>query len=256
MTSPDPQLDVSSAGVERSTDPPSEHALNASRTHNIHPIETVTDLPLTQSVNGVSRRPPDSGRASVTVEELLAALDQALLVPVAPPLHETDRRVVKAWVEEAARGLLYRRDRTRLVRDVLRILDDEWRSTRTVANVREQVIRKAELRQAREDGTYWTRRDSGRRANQPTHVDVDPDAWRRAKALAARQGVGIGEYVGGLIAAEVRAPSRRLPPPAAPTVRLFARVAIEHGEWRAFVADTHGAGLTVQRRIGLIVERL
>jgi hypothetical protein len=51
----------------------------------------------------------------------------------------------------------------------------------------------------RGSGTHWKRRDAGRRAKQPTHVDVDPAAWRRAKVAAAKKGMTMGHYVGTLL---------------------------------------------------------
>lgn len=187
---------------------------------------------------------------------MLARLDEALLVPLAPPLHDVDCGAVHAWVEQAAEGLRWRRDRTELIREVGKILHDEFRTGRTIELLRETIASRAEQHREMQDGTYWQRRDGGRRAQQPTHVEVDPAAWQRAKVVATRQGVGIGEYVGRLIVAELRAPSRRRVSAPGQTSRLFARVAVEKDNWRAFVADTREAGLTVQRRIGLIVERL
>lgn len=163
---------------------------------------------------------------------------------------------MRAWVDEAAEGLRWRRDRTELIRAVDKLLHDDFRTARTAELLREQIDAQIEREREMAAGTYWQRRDGRRRAQQPTHVDVDPAAWQRAKALATNQGVGIGEYVGRLVAAEVRAPSRRYVPPSPQTQRLFARLAVEKDVWRTFVASAHELGLSVSRRVGLLAEAL
>lgn len=236
--------------------PPDSGALDSVDAAQHHPLETYTDLPLPPCGNSGSDRRPDADAATTSLLDLMARLDEALLVPLAPPLHDADFHAVRAWAEQATEGFSWRRDRTNLIREVDRILHDEFRTARTVDLLREKLASQAERQREMQDGTYWQQRDRGRRAQQPTHVDVDPDAWQRAKALGTRQGVGIGDYVGRLVAAELRAPSCRRVPSPAQTRRLFARLAIDKDDWRTFVADTHEAGLTVQRRIGLLVERL
>lgn len=222
----------------------------------VEPLEHGTDLPLSPGGNSGNSGRPAAGAAAISLTDLLARLDEALLAPLGPPLHDVDYGAVHAWVEQAAEGLRWRRDRTELIREVGKILHDEFRTGRTIELVREMIASRAEQHREMQDGTYWQRRDGGRRAQQPTHVEVDPAAWQRAKVVATRQGVGIGEYVGRLIVAELRAPSRRRVPAPDQTSRLFARVAVEKDDWRAFLAGSRELGLTVQRRIGLIVERL
>lgn len=222
----------------------------------VKPLEHCTDLPLSPGGNSGNSGRPDAGAAAIRLTDLLARLDEALLVPLAPPLHDADYGAVHAWVEQAADGLRWRRERTELIREVGKILHDEFRTGRTIELLRETIANRAEQHREMQDGTYWQRRDGGRRAQQPTHVEVDPAAWQRAKVVATRQGVGIGEYVGRLIIAELRAPSRRRVPAPDQTTRLFARLAVDKDDWRAFAADTREAGLTLQRRIGLLVERL
>lgn len=230
--------------------------LNLEVRSDAQPPKHCTDLPLPPCGNSGSRHPKASDRTEPVAEQLLAALDEALVVPVAPPLHEMDWRVVESWVEEAARGILFRRDRMRLVRQAMRAVHEERRTARQIGYLREQVEQQEARRRARAAPDYWARRERGRRAQQPAHVDVETDAWRRAKALAARQGVGIGEYVGRLVVAELRAPSRRIVEAPTETTRLFVRLAVEKDQWREFVASARDAGLTVSRRLGLLVERL
>lgn len=220
----------------------------------VEPLEHCTDLPLPLSGNG-GNSAPDVDTAA-RLEELVVRLDETLRVPAAPPLHELHLGTVRAWMEEAAEGLRWRRDRTAMIREADRLLHEVFRTRQTIEVLREQLTSKAAQQREKEAGTYWRRRDGGRRAQQPMHVEVDPAAWRRAKALAARQGVGIGEYVGRLILAELRAPSRRRVPAPEATTHLFARIAIEKDEWRRFVASARELDVTVQRRVGLIVERL
>lgn len=226
--------------------------------------DDVTDLPLPQSGSSGSRLDGDDDRGRPTAAELINALDRLLLVPVAPPLHDLDPHVVARWAENASEALLYRRDRRRLVREVLRVLDEEWATAREIGQFREQIVARDKAHRQREEGTYWERRESGRVARQPIRAEVDPQAWARAKAQARREGLGIGEYVGKLITAEV---ARRAEGSSAgrrastnwrrePTrERFFARVAVDHQIWAEFVVRAHEGRVTAARHVGDLVER-
>lgn len=193
----------------------------------------------------------------------MEALDRLLLVPVAPPLHDVDPQVVLRWAEAASEALLYRRERRWLVRQVLRVLEEEWATSQEIERLYDQIAAREEEQRQREEGAYWERRESGRRAQRPIRVDVDPEAWARAKGAARREGLGIGEYVGRLIAAETARrpdhtsafrgaqPGRRRGPERE---RFFARVAVGRDTWAEFVARSHDARITVARYVGLVVE--
>ena len=262
MTLPDPQLDFSSSDGHRSSDPLSPLALNASRLHNVDPSETHTDLPLPQSGNGGNLARPSERRLAAA--DLLLALDQAMAVPVTPPLHDVDHRAVVEWANAAARDLLFRDERRRLVREVLRVLDDEWKTAERIERLRERIQSREAKQRARAEGTYWATREGGRRAQQPTHVDVDPEAWALARAAAARAGLGVGEYVGRLISEEVSTPmarpsavdgGERASDGAGRRARQFARLAVDKSTWAKFVAQSQQANVTVARHVGLVVEQ-
>jgi hypothetical protein len=140
---------------------------------------------------------------AVTLRQLLNYLDRLTAMPAAPPLADTDWREVKRWAEEAAEGLVSRREGLKLVRHVERVLADESHSASRIFYAKVRIAQRLVLAEERAAGTHWKRRDTGRRAKQPTHVDVDPAAWRRAKAAAARKGMTIGHYVGDLVRAAV-----------------------------------------------------
>jgi hypothetical protein len=178
-----------------------------------------------------------------------------MLVPIAPPLHEVDHRAVRAWAEAASKGLVFRDERRRLVREVLRVLDDEWKTAEQVERLRREVLLREERRQAKADGTYWKTRESGRRAQRPIHVEVDPTAWSKARVAASRGGLGIGEYVGKLIVREVAHPSvTGTVGDGRQVCRLFARVDVADETWAVFVARAHAIHLTASRLVGLLVE--
>ena len=68
-----------------------------------------------------------------------------------------------------------------------------------IRHANERIAQRLALAEERAAGTHWKRRDAGRRAKQPIHVDVDPAAWRRAKATASKKGMTIGHHVGTLV---------------------------------------------------------
>lgn len=250
----EPQVDLFSSDPTRPTERPSSPEYTSTRANDADSLETHTDLPLTQSVNG-GNVAPRSERLP-TLADLVAALDQAMLVPIAPPLQDVDHRAVVEWARAAARDLLFRDERRRLVREVLRLLDDEWKSAERIESVREQILSRDAAQRAKKDGTYWRRRESGRRAQRPIHVEVERAAWSEARADASRRGLGIGEYVGRLIVGEVAHPSvggtvgeeRQL-------CRLFARVDVADETWAALVARARAIHVTASRLVGLLVER-
>lgn len=220
-----------------------------------------TDLPLSLRGNGGSSRRAADDAEAATLEQLFEKLDRLLSIPAAPSLNDADHRAVERWSERAAAGLASRGEALKLVREVERLIADERRNARQVAYAEERIVQKLELARERAAGTHWKRRDSGRRAKQPTHVEVDPAAWRRARAEAARHGLGIGEFVGRLVAQEVLAPERGPISPLGQILesgraRIFARLAVERAPWEMFVARSAQARLTVARHVGLVVERM
>ena len=158
-----------------------------------------TDLPLPLSGNSGSSRRAVHAFEAATLRELLDHLDRLTVLPSAPSLRDTDWRVVKRWAEEAAAGLVSRREGLKLVRQVERVLTDESHTAMRIRHANERIEQRLALAEERAAGTHWQRRDAGRRAKQPTHVDVDPAAWRRAKTIATRKGMTVGHHVGTLV---------------------------------------------------------
>lgn len=97
-----------------------------SPTRSTIPSSNGTDLPFPQSGNSGSRAGDDQAPRQLTAADLMRALDQTLLIPVAPSLRETDPSTVIRWVEASSEALKLRRERQRLIREVLNLLDDEW----------------------------------------------------------------------------------------------------------------------------------
>lgn len=216
--------------------------------------EQHTDLPLPLCGNGGSSRRAVHAAEAATLRELLDHLDRLLSVPAAPPLDDVDWRTVQRWAEEAANGLVSRREGLKLVRQVERVLADESHTAMLVRHANERIAQRLALVEERAAGTHWKRRDAGRRAKQPTHVEVDPAAWRRAKAAAARKGMTVGHYVGNLVCAAVEHDPAAVDAYAS-TVRLFARVDVDKTTWQEFRATCHARGVPVARGVGLLVEK-
>src|SRR5205823_14547634 len=101
-----------------------------------------------------------------------------------PPFEVLNDGAVLDWVERATARLMFRRDRQRLLRQAMRVLEDDWRTAMASAALRDQLHRQQIRLRARARGTYWRERDHHRAATQPTHVRVDLRAWERAKAKA------------------------------------------------------------------------
>lgn len=215
--------------------------------------EQHTDLPLPLCGNGGSSRRAVHAAEAATLRELLNHLDRLLTVPAAPPLDDVDWRTVQRWAEEAGRGLVSRSEGLKLVRQVERVLANESHTAMLVRHANERIAQRLALAEERAAGTHWKRRDAGRRAKQPIHVDVDPAAWRRAKATAAKNGMTIGHYVGTLVRT---AADRGLPEfdAYASTVRLFARLTVDKPVWDSFRACCNVRGVTIARGVGLVVE--
>jgi hypothetical protein len=191
---------------------------------------------------------------AATLERLLERLDRLLAVPAAPPLAEADYRQVRSWAEQAAATLASRSDGLKLVRQVERVLAEECRTARQIGCAQERIEQRRALSEERAAGTHWHRRDSGRRAKQPTHVDVDPMAWRRARADAAKNGMTIGYYVGILVRSAVGHDDLPVVDAYATTAHLFARIDVDQPTWHAFKALCQGRGLTAARGVGAVVE--
>ncbi|HVV38674.1 MAG TPA: hypothetical protein VHC63_18850 [Acidimicrobiales bacterium] len=224
------------------------------RQQHSNDLKNDTDLPLPRSGNGGNESRASNVPAQPTAAELMAALDDALLVPDGPPLHEVDPQTVLDWAERASERLLFRRDRVRLVRDVLRVLDDEWRSAYAADQLRQQIEARERDRIARAQGTYWQRRDSYRSAEQATHVVVDRGAWGRAKAVAVARRTTVGVIVGDLVAAEVRRPRPRRTHPGESETRVFARITITKETWAIFRSLASRNHTTAERALGSLVE--
>jgi hypothetical protein len=190
---------------------------------------------------------------AATLRELLNDLDRLLAVPAAPPLDDVDWRTVQRWAEEAAKGLISRREGLKLVRQVERVLADKSHTAMLVRHANERIAQRLALAEERAAGTHWERRDAGRRAKQPTHVDVDPAAWRLAKATASKKGMTIGHFVGTLIR---DAASCGLPEidAYATTTPLFARLDADKPTWATFKARCDERGVTIARGVGATVE--
>ena len=212
-----------------------------------------TDLPLSPCGNSGNSRRAVHAADAVALRQLLDRLDRLLAVPAAPSLDDADWRSVRRWAEEAAEDLVSRREGLKLVRQVERVLTEQSRTALQITCANERITQRLALADERAAGTHWRRRDAGRRAKQPTHVDVDPAAWRRAKATAAKKGTTVGHYVGTLVRL---AAEQDLPPVAAyaSTVRLFARIDVDGPAWDAYKARCHDRGVSAARGIGLVVE--
>ena len=221
------------------------------------PFKTHTDLPLTQSVNGGNHA---GGRAAADADPWML-LDEAARHLADPPLDLVDTEAVLAWVDRAGQGLTVRQDRRRLARAAMRVLERDFQTAMNVGRLREQLERQEADQRARQAGTYWAERDKRRRAQQPTHVEVDRDAWRAMRVVATRRGRSLGEEVGRLVVAEVAHPRERSLAHDRPEseacgrrAHVFARLVVAKPTWQDFRALGAVRHSTVARYVGLLVE--
>jgi predicted DNA-binding ribbon-helix-helix protein len=119
--------------------------------------------------------------------------------------------------------------------------------------------------EARADGAYWAAAEARRTARRPTHVDVDPEAWKAVRQIAVRQGITVGRLVGDLVVRETQrldrggtplseTSGRRGPSGSGRRARRFARLEVDLGPWTTLRSGAIAANLTVARYVGLLVE--
>jgi len=178
----------------------------------------------------------------------------------APPVEWLDAEAVLDWIERASARLLFRRDRQRLLRDAMRVLDDDWRTALATDRLREQLDRQEDRLAAKAAGTYWRERDAYRRATQSVHVVVDGEAWDRAKLEAMVQQSSVGSVVGRLVAAEVRLPicrdrSSDFTRDRRAEVRRFARLVVSRECWARCRVLVSRNRVTAERFVGVLVEQ-
>jgi hypothetical protein len=208
--------------------------------------KTHTDLPLLSGGNNGNTAAAPHPHA---VDDI-ARLFREVIEPLPdPPFEVLDDRAVLDWVKRATARLMFRRDRQRLLRQAMRVLEHDWRTAMASAALREQLHRQQIRLRARQEGTYWRERDHHRAETQPTHVRVDRAAWERAKAKAIASRSTVGDVVGALVADEVRRPRRRDQPPwtGAGDSRIFARIAVAKELWAEFRTLAFGNALNVER---------
>jgi hypothetical protein len=132
--------------------------------------------------------------------------------------------------------------------------------------LRMHVEHQAAIHRAKEAGTYWADRDRRRKAQQPTHVEVDPDAWTAMKTQVHGRGRSLGDSIGYLVHAEIARCSGRskLPPllrnprrgpwPSGRRAQLFARLVVSEPTWQEFRGLAARRGVTLARYVGPLVE--
>lgn len=227
--------------------------------------DEVTDLPLPLCGNGGNHGPATPALQAAGVEDVLALLDEARASLPRPPLDDLRAAAVKEWIELVNECLLSRADRRRLAREAMRVLDDALRADLAAERLRERADHQEAIHKSKEDGTYWAVRDRRRKAQQPTHVEVDSDEWATFKARTLGRDRSLGEAAGYLVHAEVsRCKGRwQLPPliDSRPGVsclgrrgQLFARLVVSKQTWREFRGLAARRRITVARYVGLLVE--
>lgn len=215
-----------------------------------------------QSGRGGSGTGGDNALERPTAADLMRVLGHTLLIPVAPPLRQTDPRAVMRWAEAASEALRLRRERQRLIREVLNVLDDEWVTAEAAKRLREQIASREAVRRRREAGTYWQQREAGRRSRRPVRIEVDVEAWRQAKEVARQLGIGLGEYVGQVVRDHLATPLddaaiarlNRTRRRHTDRERIFLRVDVSSGEWEGVVVRVQDRRTTLLRYLGALVE--
>ncbi|HSH59481.1 MAG TPA: hypothetical protein VK988_07545 [Acidimicrobiales bacterium] len=228
---------------------------------SVESLSKPTDLPCPLRGNGGNHEPPCQGSSG----ELHRLLDLADRLVPAPPLSRVDPAAVRKWVTAATAGMISLREAIRLAGAVERIIDEHSQTTISLDRQRELLRRREAQRQAKTEGRYWRERDAGRRAQQPTHVEVDPDAWDALKAKAVARNRRVGTLVGYLVSKEVdrcEGKEQLSPlPPGRPgeevqgrRAKRFARLEVSKARWQQFRALAIQRHITVARYVGLLVE--
>ena len=225
-----------------------------------HQPEDDTDLPLLPGGNNGNH----AGARNVDSDEPWLLLDDAAQRLPDPPIDVLDAQAVLEWIERATERLALREDRRRLARDAMLIVDRDFQTAMNVGRLRQQLERQEADQCARHVGTYWADRDKHRRAQQPTHVEVDLDAWRSLRAASAQRGRSIGHEVGRLVVAEVAHPGsgtlagheegRRGSAGGGRRATLFARLVVTKPTWQVFRGLAAVRDITVARYVGRLVE--
>src|SRR4051812_21811424 len=87
--------------------------------------KTHTDLPLLPGGNNGNTAAAPPTHAVENISQLF----QDVIEPLPDPSFEVlDDRAVLDWVKRATARLMFRRDRQRLLRQAMRVLEDDWRT--------------------------------------------------------------------------------------------------------------------------------
>jgi hypothetical protein len=92
---------------------------------------------------------------------------------------------VLTWLDRVNAQLLFREDRRRLAREVMQVLNEDFRTAMAVERLHEQLERQQAAQRANTEGTYWADRGRRRQAQQPTQCvgmradEADPPLWVR-----------------------------------------------------------------------------
>jgi hypothetical protein len=227
-----------------------------------------TDLPLPKvgnSGNNVERLVQLLVQEGILPGDLLMTAWQTL--PAAPlgTQSAAELRTFVAEVRERARLLSFTRELAWQVHEAVtaqheleRRLDDDIRRMRDWENDQ----------RAKCEGTYWPERDNRRTARQPTHVLVDPEAWRAMKRAAHLQRTTVGELVAGWVRGMAQEPSQAANGKVlgkvsslsnsdgkVPLDHIVCRLAITRDDWARVKAHATTLGFTVARYVGLAVEQ-
>jgi hypothetical protein len=192
-------------------------------------------------------------------------LREALDAVPAPPLQRIDPAAVHAWVKAVRTGIGDRGERRRAARAIEQVLWEEYLTAEQVRREQERQARHRLAVEARADGSFWAAVEARRMAQRPTHVDVDPEAWKAVRQLAVRRGVTVGRLVGELVVRETQrldrggtplshSSGRRGPVGEGRRARRFARLEIDLGPWTTLRAGAIAGNLTAARYVGLLVE--
>jgi hypothetical protein len=191
-------------------------------------------------------------------------LDLALAAVPAPPLHDATSGAVYRWLAAATAALGFRREQLALARAVERVLRDEWRTRQAVERCRRTLDRRDAVAIAREVGTHWRERESGRAAKRPVRIDVSSEAWLALRRDALKTRTTVGEHIGDIVERWLKVASgdtmkavaticpgpRRLQ-----ARRLYIRIAVADTDWQSLRDVALSTRVSTARLLGLIVER-
>ena len=144
-----------------------------------------------------------------------------------------------------------------MARRVIEAFHAEQSSAEAVERTRRALHRRLEAAEQRRAGTWWTDKDTRRRAQRPARFTVDDATWERHRRQAETAGIGLGEHLGTILASHTnngtpRRIDRTVDHDDTPPSR-FIRIAVDNNVWADLKTAAKSSNQTVTAHISTII---